>query len=338
MNPRRRGTSGSTLRTGLLVVALSLLSIVSVLAIASAVGDDDGDDAGRELATTTAPATTVANESAVVATAATTTTSTTTTTTVAATTPPTEVATSSPQSSVPEPESTPLETTSTTSAPETTEVDAADSDQEDSDDESSDESLPEPSESSGSDDALDYPALPDGSPVPVEAVYEGSVVTLTGLVPSEEAKAQLEALAIAGAPRPDTTAVNLLEINENVPQSVGARVLSLDSVRFPEASSEITPEHAAEIDGVVRTLESLPNVTLLVIGHSDRRGDAASNLRLSQERADAMVFYLASQGIEPSRMSSRAMGESNPISEANSDAALRLNRRTELIFYGLIAG
>lgn len=163
-------------------------------------------------------------------------------------------------------------------------------------------------------------------------------MTLTGLVPSEDARVRLEVLAVAGAPNPGTVAVNLLEIDENVPLSVGARVLSLDSVRFPEGSDQITAEHAAELDGAIRTLEGLPNVTMLVIGHADQRGNDLVNLALSQDRADAMVLYFVSKGIDPSRLSSRAVGESNPISSENNDAALQLNRRTELIFYGLLAG
>lgn len=337
------------LRTGALVVALSLLSVVSVLAIASAVGDDgDARTGGQEIvlapstaptvsappvtdtsvetAAPTSPATTVAPTTAVA-------------TTVAATAPPTENSTTVASTSEPDAEAASAETQPEEPAPETTDVESGDAAPATTGAEPPTNTTEEPApDSENSDGAPGYPVLPDGSPVPVEAVYEGSVVTLTGLVPSEDARMQLEALAIAGAPRPDTTAVNLLEINENVPLSVGARVLSLDSVRFPDGSADITPEHAAEVDGVVRTLEALPHVTLLVIGHSDRRGNDQSNLLLSQDRADAMVLYLASQGIDPSRMSSRAVGESNPISEANSEAALQLNRRTELIFYGLLAG
>ena len=185
-------------------------------------------------------------------------------------------------------------------------------------------------------DTADSRVLPDGSPVPIEAVYDGPLVTLTGFVPSQAASQRFEALAIAGSPTRDTVADNRLEIDENVPINVGARVTSLDSVRFPTGSAEITPAHAAELDGTVGTLQALPNASLLVIGHADQRGDDLTNLILSEERAASMVRYLIAQGIDPSRLSSRAMGEQNPISEENSAAALELNRRTELIFYGLL--
>jgi len=50
------------------------------------------------------------------------------------------------------------------------------------------------------------------------------------------------------------------------------------------------------------------------------------------------VNYLASQGIDPSRLSSRAVGEADLLSINNDAASLALNRRTEFIFYGLLLG
>lgn len=249
--------------------------------------------------------------------------------------PPPVPSTPADAADTPVPVQTIAEVTTTTDMPVTT-LPAIESSSVDTADDTVDESTV--SEPVDPQETPAFPVQPDGSPVPVVAVYDGAVVTLTGLVPSEDARMRLEALAIAGAPEPNTVAVNLLEINENVPISVGARVVSLDSARFPDGSAEILPEHAAELDGVVRTLESLPNVTLLVIGHTDEEGDDFENLVLSRDRADSMVFYLVSQGIDPSRLSSRSVGESNPITAENGEAARQLNRRTELIFYGLLAG
>jgi outer membrane protein OmpA-like peptidoglycan-associated protein len=59
---------------------------------------------------------------------------------------------------------------------------------------------------------------------------------------------------------------------------------------------------------------------------------------LSEERAQAVVSYLAGQGIDPSRLSSRAVGEADLITIADDDASLQLNRRTEFVFSGLLVG
>ncbi len=83
-------------------------------------------------------------------------------------------------------------------------------------------------------------------------------------------------------------------------------------------------------------MQSLPKTTVLVIGHSDQRGDAATNFTLSEQRAQSVVSYLVSKGITPSRLSSRAVGESDLLSIDDDAAALALNRRTEFVFYGLL--
>ncbi len=73
-----------------------------------------------------------------------------------------------------------------------------------------------------------------------------------------------------------------------------------------------------------------------MIGHADQRGDDLVNYELSEERADAVVDYVAGHGIAPSRLSSRAVGETDLLTLNNEPAALELNRRTEFVFYGLL--
>lgn len=182
-----------------------------------------------------------------------------------------------------------------------------------------------------------YETQPDGTPKWVIATYYADRITLTGAVPSEEAKAKLEALAVANAkPGQAATVENGLTINPAVPLSVGARIVELTSTRFPEGSVEVLPEHAAELDRVVRVMELLPHITALVIGHADQRGDELTNFRLSEERADAVTNYMVSRGIAPSRLSSRAVGESDLLDLGDSDAAFELNRRTEFVIFGLL--
>jgi outer membrane protein OmpA-like peptidoglycan-associated protein len=132
------------------------------------------------------------------------------------------------------------------------------------------------------------------------------------------------------------TVENLLTINPSVPRHVGVRVVELTSVRFPEASAQVLPPHALELDRVVSIMNALPNVTALVIGHADQRGSDLTNYEISEERASAVVDYIAGQGIESSRLSSRAVGATDLLTLDNEPAALELNRRTEFVFYGLL--
>ncbi len=146
----------------------------------------------------------------------------------------------------------------------------------------------------------------------------------------------LTQLAIANSQFPDVPVDSRLTVNPNVPVGVGVRVLELNSVRFPEGSAEILPEHAVQFDRVVAIMNALPNITATVVGHADQRGDVATNLVLAQRRADAVVAYLISRGIEGSRLSARSVGEADLLTVDDDEASLALNRRTEFIFYGLL--
>jgi len=83
-------------------------------------------------------------------------------------------------------------------------------------------------------------------------------------------------------------------------------------------------------------MQSMPHLTVVVVGHADQRGSEASNLDLSQARADAVIAYLADRGVEGSRMSARAVGEADLLSTSDDVESLTLNRRTEFIFYGVL--
>jgi outer membrane protein OmpA-like peptidoglycan-associated protein len=181
-----------------------------------------------------------------------------------------------------------------------------------------------------------YDTLPDGSPAPVVAIYDTDQITITGAVPDKAAKDRLQALALANAKPGQDKVVNFLTINPDVPRGVGARVVELTSTRFPTGSAEIMPAHAAELDRVVSIMDALPHIQALVIGHSDQRGSEETNYELSAARAESVVNYLAAKGVDPSRLSSRAVGEADLLTLNNDEAALALNRRTEFVFYGLL--
>lgn len=183
-----------------------------------------------------------------------------------------------------------------------------------------------------------FPTLPDGTPQPVLAVFSPNSVVLSGWVPSEEAKQKLVGLALANARDPANTTVNsdYLLIDANIPMNIGVRVIETTSSRFPEGSSDIVGAHGLEIDRIGVVMKAFPNVTALVIGHADQRGSDVSNYALSAARAQAVVNYLVSTGISPSRLSSRAVGESDLLTLSSDDTALTLNRRTEFTLYGLL--
>ena len=83
-------------------------------------------------------------------------------------------------------------------------------------------------------------------------------------------------------------------------------------------------------------MNALPNVTALVIGHADQIGSDAQNFKISADRAAAVVNYMVSKGVSPSRLASRAVGENDLLTLNDDAASLALNRRTEFVLYGLL--
>jgi outer membrane protein OmpA-like peptidoglycan-associated protein len=182
-----------------------------------------------------------------------------------------------------------------------------------------------------------YPTLPDGSPVPVLAIFDTDTITLSGTVPSQAAAERLAQLAIANSKTP-AALVQFLAINPDVPTNVGVRVIEMNSSRFPDGSADILPDHGRELDRIGAVMTALPNTTVLVIGHADQRGSEAANFAISEARARAVVSHLVTYGISAERLSSRAVGELDLLSLNDDETALQLNRRTEFVIYGTLLG
>jgi outer membrane protein OmpA-like peptidoglycan-associated protein len=200
-----------------------------------------------------------------------------------------------------------------------------------------DSSLAPDSSQPPAEDVASYPTLPDGSPVPVLAIFDTDTITLSGTVPSQAAAERLAQLAIANSKTP-AALVQFLAINPDVPATVGVRVIEMNSSRFPAGTADVLPDHGRELDRIGAVMNALPNTTVLVIGHADQRGSAENNFAVSEARARAVVTHLVDYGIDAARLSSRAVGENDLLSLNDDETALELNRRTEFVIYGTLLG
>lgn len=111
---------------------------------------------------------------------------------------------------------------------------------------------------------------------------------------------------------------------------VMAKVISLDGVFFHTNSAELKGESFAVLDSAAATLNSTPNVSVEVAGHTDSQGDAGYNQNLSQQRAETVRSYLVSKGVSASRLSANGYGESQPVADNSSSEGRAQNRRVEL--------
>ena len=72
------------------------------------------------------------------------------------------------------------------------------------------------------------------------------------------------------------------------------------------------------------------NEKIEIAGHTDNVGNDADNLKLSQQRADAIRQYLIKKGIQPPRVIAKGYGASQPVADNSTDEGRRRNRRTEV--------
>jgi outer membrane protein OmpA-like peptidoglycan-associated protein len=106
--------------------------------------------------------------------------------------------------------------------------------------------------------------------------------------------------------------------------------LVLQGVNFGTGRSVLTEESYGILDGVAQALLARPDVRVEIAGHTDVTGSRGTNTRLSLERAQAVMAYLAQRGVAPSRMEARGYGPDRPIAPNSTAAGRARNRRVEL--------
>ena len=103
-----------------------------------------------------------------------------------------------------------------------------------------------------------------------------------------------------------------------------------DKVQFALGKADILPESFGLLDEVAAVFKDNPQIEVVQIeGHTDSTGTAAINRKLSQQRAESVLKYLASRGIKTSRMVAKGFGPDRPIADNADDAGREANRRVE---------
>ena len=111
---------------------------------------------------------------------------------------------------------------------------------------------------------------------------------------------------------------------------VGSKLL-LHDILFDNNQAFLRPESYAELDRVIRLMNENPELKIEIQAHTDNVGNAASNKRLSDRRADSAVQYLLENGVPQDRMRSSGYGASKPIADNSTEEGRQLNRRVELL-------
>jgi OOP family OmpA-OmpF porin len=99
--------------------------------------------------------------------------------------------------------------------------------------------------------------------------------------------------------------------------------------QFASSSHEIPDNMHAMLDAVAEIALDCPDARIEVYGHTDNSGQEPSNVALSQARADEVAAYLATNGVDASRLTATGMGSSQPLGGQSGRTSRLQNRRIE---------
>jgi outer membrane protein OmpA-like peptidoglycan-associated protein len=108
------------------------------------------------------------------------------------------------------------------------------------------------------------------------------------------------------------------------------KTLILEGVNFETGKADLTEESKTILNGVAESLVANEEIKVQVSGHTDSRGSAALNKRLSQARATSVKNYLIEKGVAADRLTAVGYGPSRPIASNKTEAGRAQNRRVEL--------
>ena len=129
------------------------------------------------------------------------------------------------------------------------------------------------------------------------------------------------------------------ELQQNIPGAVvervgeGIQVTFASGLLFDFDSDQVKGDASANLRTLAQSLGKYPDSNLLIAGHTDSVGTDSYNLALSDRRSSAAANFLATEGVNRSRIITRGLGETEPITSNDTEAGRQRNRRVEVAIY-----
>jgi len=109
-------------------------------------------------------------------------------------------------------------------------------------------------------------------------------------------------------------------------------VIRMRGIRFPVGQAVIMPENYGLLSKVQKAVRTFGNPTVVIEGHTDSTGSAATNDLLSQQRAESVKEYLvANQTLAASKISAVGFGSNRPLASNKTQQGRAINRRIDII-------
>lgn len=166
--------------------------------------------------------------------------------------------------------------------------------------------------------ALAIPECEGGAAAKAEPPVQAKAAPAPEPAPAPAPVAAARAPAPAPAPAPEFKT------------SITEKAIRLEGANFATGSSKLLAGAGGKLDEVVSAAKQYPEINMTVTGYTDSQGNADSNVRLSQARAEAVKAYLVGKGVAASRISTAGKGAADPVADNGTAEGRAKNRRVEI--------
>lgn len=160
----------------------------------------------------------------------------------------------------------------------------------------------------------------------------GNTVSLQGEVANEAIRQQLPS-DMAGVLSPSYTVKNGLLVGQPK-QAVLDQALANRIIEFDSGSATLTPMGKQILDQMAAAMQQINGQAVVIIGHTSNDGKHDANIKLSQDRADAVKAYLVGKGVAANSLITRGVGPDQPIASDRTPEGRARNRRIEFRLTG----
>ena len=107
--------------------------------------------------------------------------------------------------------------------------------------------------------------------------------------------------------------------------------VQLDGLDFATGGAQLSEGSGAALDGIAEVLKSQPELSIVIVGHSDNQGGLDANIALSRSRAISVLEALVARGVARGQLEARGIGYLSPVASNATTEGRAKNRRVEIV-------